>query len=192
MRKLLSIIIQLVFFVILISCNYKSERKVENNDLIETSDSVDVILSDYEFDWQIDENIKINISDIDIFQNIYELPYPYKDLEEFIYNEMFPLINNRGLCVVENENITIMYQAWGSDYFISMFWIKSRNTIYSLGKYIGVKSNVILNIFDGEIEEDGELQYISYKNKSNNRITFFIENDIISSIHFRKYSDIVI
>jgi hypothetical protein len=190
MRQLLSLI-QLVFIVILISCNNKPERKIEKPDLIETNDSIDVILSDYEFDWQIDENVKINISDIDVFQNIYELPYPYKDLEGFIYNEMFPIINNKGLCIVESENISIMYQAWGSDYFISAFEIKNRNNIYSLGKYIGVKADVILKIFDGNIEENGESQYISYKNKYNNRITFFIENDIISRIYIRKYSDVV-
>jgi len=128
-----------------------------------------------ESDWQINENEKIDISDIDIFQNIYKLPYPYKDLDGFNYDERFPLINKKGLCVVESENITIMYQAWGGDYFVSVFEIKKRNDIYSLGKYIGVKSDIIINIFGGKLKEYENKQYISYTKKNDNRITFSLK-----------------
>jgi hypothetical protein len=176
--------------IFIISCNNKLQKITNDIGKIQTIGIIEEDLSDTEFDWRIGENEKINISDIDIFQNIYELPYPYKNLEGFNYNEMFPLINNKGLCIVENENITVMYQAWGSDYFISQYEIKNRNDIYSLGKYIGIKADVIISIFGGEIKGKENAQFISFLNKKDNRITFFVEDNIVTKIEIRS-SDVV-
>jgi hypothetical protein len=131
----------------------------------------------------IDGNIKLDISDMNIFENIYASPYRYKDENGFIFNELFPLTENKkGFCIIESDNIKIAYQAWGSDYKIMAYSIIKRNSIYPLGKYIGIREDTIIKIFGGTLSEENSGKYISFINKDNNKIIFTIEYGIVSKV----------
>jgi hypothetical protein len=179
MKQFIFIIIQLIVILFIISCNNRSKENY-NFDVIEIVD-YDNNLPTYDYDNLIHEEIEI--SDIDVFDNIFETPYPYRELEGFHVDEINPLTEDgKGHFVVENENIEILYVVWNFDYQIWFYEIKKRNNIYPLGKYIGIESEIILKIFGESKRTNDSVKSISYKNEDQDTIVFLIENNIITRI----------
>jgi hypothetical protein len=184
MKQFLFIIIQLIVILFIVSCNNKLKEN-NNFEIIEIID-YNNDLSVYDYDESIHE--EKDISDIDIFENIFETPYPYKELEGFHIDDMTE--NGKGLFIVENENIVIVYRVRNFDWHIVYFQMKKKNNIYSLGKYIGIESDIILKIFAGSIRTNDSDKSISYKNNDQDIIVFFIEDGIITGIIILRDLDI--
>jgi hypothetical protein len=178
--KISTKIISFILFSLLASCN----RTNDENNISEITDFFEnTFESNDDENFTINENIKLDISNVNIFENIHASPYNYKDENGFIFNELFPLTENKkGFCIIESDNINIAYQAWGFDYKIMAYSIIKRNDIYPLGEYIGIREDSIIKIFGGTLLEESDGKHISFINKNNNKIIFTIEGGIVSKI----------